>query len=158
MTKLLLAGLVLTLSAPLLADSDHNNGNGNDDCVHSGNCGGTQGPKGDKGADGLNGTSGLNGARGSTGEAGNNGKDGLNGSNASINNNLFLNIGAGVRWYDWKYVSLHSGYRYDILHYNHTVDAMVIELKLGKSYETRQQEKLEARIKLLERILTLKAM
>lgn len=109
---------------------------------------GAAGATGSQGTQGVQGNKGDKGATGAKGEKGDKGAPGDDG-----NNRLTLNIGASVRWYDWKYVSLNSGYRYDIQHYGHTVDMMVVQVKIGKSYETRQQEKLEARLALMERML-----
>lgn len=102
-----------------------------------------------KGAQGAQGTAGDTGAAGSNGKNGNDGKDGKDGrdgrdgTDATIDNHLFLNVGADIRWYDWKHVALHSGYRYDVRHFNHTVDIAVVHIKLGRSYEQREIDKLK---------------
>lgn len=113
-----------------------------------------------KGTNGINGSNGVNGAVGSQGDTGvagkdgQNGKDGLNGKDGrdadDMNNRLTVNVGAEVRWYDWKHFALGSGYRYDAWHGGHTVDALVFQIKLGKSYEERTALAQDARIKALE--------
>jgi hypothetical protein len=105
--------------------------------------------KGSAGAAGAQGTQGVTGSKGDTGAKGKDGKDGKDGRDgvdANINNNLFLNVGLDVRWYDWKYVSLNSGYRYDVKHYNHTVDIAVVQIKLGRSYEQRELDELKRKL------------
>lgn len=106
---------------------------------------GVAGSQGDTGAQGVQGNKGNNGAKGEAGRDGRNGDDG--------DNRLTLNLGASVRWYDWKNVNLTSGARYDVHHYGWQVDMMMVNIKIGKSYESRQQEKLEARLGLMERML-----
>lgn len=108
-----------------------------------------KGAAGTAGVTGAQGTQGATGSKGDTGDKGKDGKDGTNGrdgSDANINNNLFLNIGLSVRWYDWKYVSLNSGYHYDVNHYNHTVDIAVVQIKLGRSYEQREIDELKRKL------------
>lgn len=110
-----------------------------------------------KGATGAAGTTGTTGSQGQQGVKGNDGKDGtngLNGKDANIDGHTFINVGAMVRWYDWKNVSLNSGYRYDFNHNEHTVDAMIIQIKLGKSFEDRKVSALQDRVDRLERLLT----
>lgn len=99
------------------------------------------------GKNGSQGTQGVQGAKGDTGAAGRDGTD------ATIDNHLFLNVGATVRWYDWKYVSFSSGYRYDVHHYENTVDIAMVNIKLFQSYEDRRADALQKRIELLERKL-----
>jgi hypothetical protein len=116
--------------------------------------------KGDKGKDGKDGKAGPQGDVGPQGPSGNdgvNGNDGLDGKNGvdakpsnDMEHRLSVNVGASVRWYDWKNVSLLSGYKFDTNHQGHTVDALVIQIKLGKSYEERQIDKLLQDIKLLK--------
>lgn len=111
--------------------------------------------KGATGAQGIQGTQGSVGATGTKGDIGDkgnngaNGKDGRNGIDATINNHLFLNVGLNLRWYDWKHVSLNSGYHYDFRHFNHTVDVAVIQIKLSRSYEQRELESLRKEVELL---------
>lgn len=115
-----------------------------------------KGASGAAGATGSTGNTGVKGDTGATGQKGNDGKDGkdgLNGKDANIDGNTFINVGASVRWYDWKNVSLTSGYRYDLNHHEQTIDAMVIQLKLGKSFEDRKLSKLQDRVDRLERML-----
>lgn len=100
-----------------------------------------------KGSAGVQGTQGTTGSKGDVGQAGKDGKDGRNGTDATIDNHLFLNVGLGLRWYDWKYVSLNSGYRYDVRHFNHTVDIAIFQIKLGKSYEERLIDQLRKELK-----------
>lgn len=113
---------------------------------------GIQGVQGDIGLTGAQGNAGSTGAAGVKGNTGDKGKDGAkgvdgrNGTDANINNNLFLNVGVDVRWYDWKYVSLNSGYRYDVKHYNHTVDIAVVQIKLGRSSEQREIDRLRKQL------------
>ena len=104
---------------------------------------GATGAAGAAGAQGTQGAAGTKGDTGDKGKEGTKGKDGRDGTNANIDNNLFLNIGLGVRWYDWKHVSLNSGYRYDVRHFNHTVDIAVVQIKIGRSYEQRELDKLK---------------
>lgn len=118
----------------------------------SGNNGadGKDGTKGDAGTVGKDGTNGKNGETGKDGTNGKDGKDGKAGPagiDANIDHGLFVNIGLDVRWYDTKYVAFSSGYRHDLNHHDNTVDALIVHLKLGKSYEQRQLETLEKRIR-----------
>lgn len=102
-----------------------------------------------KGAQGAAGASGAAGSKGDVGATGQNGKDGRDGTDATIDNHLFLNVGLDIRWYDWKYVSLNSGYRYDVRHFNHTVDMAVVQIKLGRSHEQRELDKLRKEVESL---------
>lgn len=108
---------------------------------------GTNGVDGQNGVNGTNGTDGKDGAKGDKGDKGKDGANGKNGTNASMDHNLFLNLGAEVRWYDAKHFSLNSGYRHDLRHHNNTVDIAVIQFKIGRSYEERQLEALKKQIK-----------
>lgn len=111
MKKFALFLAVLLSISTLHADSDHNNGNGNDDCILGLLCAGPAGPKGDKGdkgdtgqpgtpgsngrdgapgqdgregtpgEDGRDGAPGQNGEQGPKGDKGNNGNDGKDGNN-----------------------------------------------------------------------------
>lgn len=117
---------------------------------------GATGAAGVAGATGNTGSKGDTGSIGKSGNDGKNGKDGkngLDGKDASIDHHLFLNAGLSLRWYDWKHVSLTSGYRYDFNHYNHTVDMLVVNIKLGKSYEQRELEAQKKEIESLRRML-----
>lgn len=116
---------------------------------HDGN-NGHDGQNGQKGSDGSNGHDGNNGHDGSTGE---NGKDGKNGKDGvtppapdNLEHRLNVNLGFDVRWYDWKYVVLKSGYRFDTNHKGHVVDALVVQFKIGKSHEERELDKLRREI------------
>lgn len=102
-----------------------------------------KGAAGAAGAAGSAGATGAAGQKGDKGKDGADGKDGRNGTDATIDNHLFLNVGLDLRWYDWKHVSLNSGYRYDVRHFNHTVDIAVVQIKLGRSYEQRELDKLK---------------
>jgi len=124
---------------------------------------GPQGPQGETGANGTNGTDGTDGATGKDGLPGSNGTNGTNGADGKdgskgdkgdpgvkgqdgkpgddMEHRLTTNIGAEVRWYDSKRFSIKSGYRYDTNHHGHTVDAAILEIKIGKSYEERLIEK-----------------
>lgn len=112
---------------------------------------GATGQAGASGAQGSAGSQGSQGVQGTKGDKGDKGKDGRNGDDGD--NRLTLNIGATVRWYDWKHVNITSGYRYDINHYCHTVDMVMVNIKLGKSYEQRETAALEKRLALLERMI-----
>lgn len=112
---------------------------------------GAAGPAGQAGTDGTPGARGTKGDTGAKGEKGDKGEPGDDGDNR-----LTLNIGAQVRWYDWQHVSLASGYRYDVRHSGHTVDMLVIQLKLGKSYEQRVAERQQGEIEALQRSLAFK--
>lgn len=107
-----------------------------------------------KGTTGQAGAVGSTGSQGSIGQTGANGTNGTNGSDASIDGHTFINVGASIRWYDWKNVNLTSGYRYDFNHHEHTVDAMIINIKLGKSFEDRKVSELQDRVDRLERMLS----
>lgn len=78
---------------------------------------GPQGPQGDKGLDGKDGQ---------------NGRDGDDGYRSPA-----VNVGADVRWYDAKRFDVRSGYRYDVRNGGHTVDAIILGFKFGKSYEEK---------------------
>lgn len=103
---------------------------------------GTAGVAGATGSQGVQGTKGDTGAKGDKGDPGDNGDNRLN-----------LNVGASVRWYDWKHVNLTSGARYDIRHYGWQVDMVMLNVKLGKSHEERIIEDQDKRIEALERAL-----
>lgn len=90
MKKLILVAGALFIASTAFADSDHNNGNGNDDCILSLiGCSGPKGDKGDKGdtgqpgVPGSNGRDGAPGQDGRDGEPGSNGRDGAPGQNGS---------------------------------------------------------------------------
>lgn len=115
---------------------------------------GTQGVQGPEGQDGTNGVDGANGSNGINGSDGKGGKDGKEGDKGDpglkgqdgkpgddMEHRLTTNVGAEVRWYDSKRFSIKSGYRYDTNHHGHTVDAAILEIKIGKSYEERIIEK-----------------
>jgi len=106
---------------------------------------GTNGVDGANGANGSNGTNGNDGASGKDGKAGDKGDPGVKGQDGKpgddMEHRLTTNIGAEVRWYDSKRFSIKSGYRYDTNHHGHTVDAAILEIKIGKSYEERLIEK-----------------
>lgn len=106
---------------------------------------GANGAAGTVGATGPQGVQGIQGVKGDKGDKGDPGDNG--------DNRLTLNIGAQIRWYDWKHVALFSGYRYDIHHYGHTVDMLVVQVKIGSSYEERQNNALKARLEAVERLL-----
>lgn len=106
---------------------------------------GIAGAVGSQGAQGQQGVKGDTGAKGDKGDKGDPGDDG--------NNRLTLNIGAQVRWYDWKHIALTSGYRYDVRHFGHTVDMLVVQIKLGKSYEERTLERQAKELRDIEEML-----
>lgn len=88
MKKLILLLAALLALSPARADSDHNNGNGNDDCILGGSCsGGSQGPKGDKGDSGEPGEPGANGRDGAPGQDGRDGTPGENGRDGAPGQN-----------------------------------------------------------------------
>lgn len=101
----------------------------------------------------MKGVAGSPGVSGTGGKEGKDGKDGRNGTDATIDNHLFLNVGLDLRWYDWKHVALASGYRYDVRHYNHTVDMAVVQVKLGRSYEERRLEALNQKLNEIQKEL-----
>lgn len=124
---------------------------------------GQNGQNGHDGNNGQNGHDGQNGQKGSDGSNGQNGTDGTNGSNGkdgkdgvmpptpdNLEHRLNVNLGFDVRWYDWKHIALKSGYRFDMNHKGHVVDALVVELKLGKSSEEREMERLRRDIQELK--------
>ena len=113
---------------------------------------GTNGTNGAVGATGTQGVQGQRGVKGDTGAQGQKGDKGVSGDNGD--NRLNLNVGASVRWYDWKYVNLTSGARYDIRHYGWQVDMVMFNVKIGKSYETRQTEALNAKLEALEAVVS----
>lgn len=82
MKKLILVAGALFIASTAFADSDHNNGLGNDDCILGLiGCSGPQGPKGDKGDKGDTGQPGVLGSNGRDGAPGQDGRDGEPGSN-----------------------------------------------------------------------------
>jgi hypothetical protein len=99
------------------------------------------GPSGSPGVDGTNGTNGVNGVDGKDGKKGDKGDTGAKGQDGAPGDNmdhrLTTNVGAEVRWFDTKRISIKSGYRYDANHHDNTVDAVIFEIKVGKSYEER---------------------
>lgn len=115
---------------------------------------GPQGPQGPQGEAGAAGVDGRNGNDGRPGDAGAPGATGASGpAGESSDKNLAVNVGAAVRWYDWKHVNLNSGYRYDIKNSAHVVDALIVGVKLGKSYEEREMAKLRAQMADYESLL-----
>jgi hypothetical protein len=118
---------------------------------------GPQGRPGFNGTNGANGATGAQGVQGITGKQGDKGTTGAKGDKGNpgddMNNRLTLNIGAQVRWYDWKHIALTSGYRYDVRHYGHTVDMFVVQFKLGNSYEQRAFEAQAKELKAIEETL-----
>lgn len=140
------------------AESDPHFSNSDIDYVPLNQLKGANGATGAAGAIGAAGTAGTNGSKGDTGEAGTKGSQGDKGDKGDSGkpgddgeNRLNVNVGAEVRWYDWKHVALSSGYRYDLQHHGHVVDALVVQFKIGKSYEGRQMEKLRHDILDLQR-------
>lgn len=128
-------------------EHDSNDSKANDiDYVPLSQLKGATGAQGVAGSQGSTGAQGNTGAKGATGAQGKNGVNGVNGTDATIDNHLFLNVGLNVRWYDWKYVSLNSGYRYDVSHYNHTVDMAIVQIKLGRSSEQRDLDRLRKQL------------
>lgn len=108
---------------------------------------GPQGPQGPAGPTGPMGPQGLPGIAGEKGDAGNPGENGFNGRDGDhALDATRVNLGTSVRWYDWKHVNLTSGYRYDTNHNGHTIDAMMVNFKLGQSYEDRQIAELRSKI------------
>ena len=99
---------------------------------------GTQGPKGDPG-DSIVGPAGVDG------RDGRDGRDIRNGATT-------VNLGVNVRWLDFKHADLSSGYRRDVKHGGNTIDALILGIKVGKSYE---QKRIEALEKKLERALVI---
>ena len=79
-----------------------------------------------------------------------NGKDGATGLTGEADHLLSVNVGAGVRWYDWRYVSLNSGYRYDIQNHDNEVDAMILNFKIGPDYTQRMLEAQNRQIEALQ--------
>ncbi len=140
MKKLLLAAFLLALAIPALADNDHNDGNGNDDCVHSGNCSdtGPQGPKGDKGDKGDKGNTGPQGPKGDKGSQGTDGQDGRD-----LNAETAVGVEAVLRLYDGKHTTLELFDAYDIRARRNHFAGLRFTFKLGKSYEQKERERLE---------------
>jgi len=101
-----------------------------------------EGPPGPQGEQGLQGSQGVMGIKG------------IPGSEASMENRLEARLGGNVQWYDWQYINLNSGYRYDVNHGGHTVDFFSVGFKIGRSYESRQVDKLRKEIQLLKRSLS----
>lgn len=110
-----------------------------------------KGLSGQAGAQGMQGTQGSQGVKGDTGAKGEKGAAGKDGDDG--NNRLNLNLGASVRWHDWKHINLTSGARYDVRHYGWQVDMVMLNVKLGKSHEERVIEDQNKRIEALERAL-----
>lgn len=81
---------------------------------------------------------GMPGPKGDKGDTGNPGRDGRDADSRSP----MVNVGADVRWYDAKHYDVRSGYRYDTRNGAHTIDAVIFGIKIGKSYEQREIEKL----------------
>lgn len=98
---------------------------------------GAQGQQGDVGAVGATGQS-IQGAPGKDGEDGQDGRDGNDALDATR-----LNVGAELIWFDEKRWALSSGYRYDLKHHGHTIDALILGIKIGDSYQDRQMKKLQ---------------
>lgn len=127
-------------------EHDANDGKNNDiDYVPVSQLKGAAGAAGTQGTRGVQGDQGIQGVKGDKGDKGDTGDNG--------NSRLNLNVGASVRWYDWKYVNLTSGARYDIRHYGIEVDMMMVNIKLGRSYEDRKLDNQEKEIQELKALL-----
>lgn len=88
MKKLILVAGALFITTTALADVDHNDGLGNDDCILSLiDCSGPRGPKGDKGDTGQPGDPGQNGRDGAPGQDGRDGEPGSNGRDGAPGQN-----------------------------------------------------------------------
>ena len=139
------------------ADSDHNNGHGNDDCILGGNCNGqtNQGPKGDTGDTGPQGPQGDKGDDGLAGADGKDGKDGVNGQRGRDgvdSRRLAMPVVGEIaaRLYDHRYFQLQGFYGYDFRNQvNHVAGARIL-LKIGTSWEERRLDLLQRRIRQLE--------
>lgn len=152
--KLLAIVVVLSLTTPLYAGgwgTGWGHHKGCDKKGHKDNKGkpgpqGPVGPQGPSGQNGENGQNGLNGEDGQNGKDGATGAQGPQGDSANIDHTLRVNMGAEVTWYDWKSVALKSGYKYDFNHHDNTVDALVVQFKVGPSYEQRRIKEQETQI------------
>jgi hypothetical protein len=134
----------LLASSLSFADSSHDNGNGNDDCVLGGNCssGSTVGPQGPTGQNGINGQTGVNGKDGVDGKDGKDGKDATTSYHGAD-----LNADIAVRLFDTRYV---QGQVFTVYTFgqrqgqdvfgngqNSSYGARIV-IKLGSSYEERR--------------------
>jgi len=109
---------------------------------------GIQGPIGPAGKNGVNGQPGTNGINGIQGPAGVKGSSGANGTNGTNGTNgkdgdsgldaTHENIGVTVRWIDKQRFFLTSGYKFDVNHHEQEIDMMVLNIKIGSSYEERE--------------------
>ena len=153
MKRTMLAVLLLSIPMYLRADSTHTDGHGADDVILGGGSVGPQGPQGKQGNDGLNGSNGLNGKDGATGEKG---ATGDRGADAKIDDSAKLVVDAAIRLVDTKHFQLQVFDTYaldrreshDVLGggRNMMFGARVV-FKLGKSYEERLIEKLQAELR-----------
>ena len=111
---------------------------------------GSQGVAGSKGATGAQG---IQGVKGDKGDKGDQGVQGAKGDSADVPA-IDPRLNVKIRHYDSKYWTLNSfasfGMQSGTSRY---IVGEELVLKLGKSYESKQQEKLEARLALMERIL-----
>lgn len=120
------------------------------------------GPQGIQGKDGPMGPEGPTGPEGPQGPKGDKGDPGEAPAAAPANEvqqvtvepkspPTAYNVGAEVRWADFKYFSLNSGYRYDVKNKGNIIDAAIVQIKLGRSYEERRIDKLEYDLRVLQR-------
>jgi hypothetical protein len=141
--------LLLGLVSPAFADNDHNDGNGNDDCIHSDiGCGDDDDseicPKGDKGDKGDPGQDGEDGTNGKDGQAG---KDG---QSCGYQNRTGVGVEAVVRVHDGRRTTVEVFDAYDMRARRNHFLGIRGTLKLGKSWEQRERERLEAMLLLME--------
>lgn len=119
------------------------------------------GPQGVAGRDGQDGAQGVAGEKGNQGETGPKGDKGDSapakapGEETYVYGEsprpLIVNVGAEVRWYDAKHFSLNSGYRWDTRNHGQTIDAAIVQIKIGRSYEQRELDKLTREVRHLQR-------
>lgn len=149
MKKSILFLMLMGLTGMAYANCGNDNGNGN-------GCSGDVGPQGPAGLKGTNGTNGVNGINGK------NGVDGKNGTNAQIDDSAKLALDTAVRLYDGKRIQFQLFNIYqpsrkdkqDVLGdgKNFMFGARII-VKLGSSYEERQNEELKHQLEALERMI-----
>jgi hypothetical protein len=95
------------------------------------------------GVDGKDGRDGIDGV----GQPGRAGVDASADAYHDDRGRMAVNVGAAVQWHEWdNQISINSGYRYDLNHGDHSVDAIIIGYRFGKNASDRKIDALQAQV------------